>query len=301
MDKPLQIDSLNEQVVLRQLATEADDQAYFAAVDASREHLSQFGDETARRYPTVASVTKARLNPENPDELRMGIWHEETFVGSARLTPDEAGTAEIGCWLDVRHTGKGYATLATNALALYAVTRYQRVCARIAEENEAADKLLERVNFALVAREAGSLVFERIAMGGPSEKRAPDLPAPVRPPVPEQDLERFADMPNTRYALRAKDKDNRTVFLSYAVARKRYRCTCCEGDIAIGSSHVVFGIVQESTRFTHHHADFSCAQKVILPKCTQIEVVKPRDASATATNARRRKYRHRKRNRGQSS
>lgn len=111
----------------------------------------------------------------------------------------------------------------------------------------------------------------------------------------QQDLERFAELPSRREALRAKDEDNLTVFLSFGVAKKLYRCPCCRGDINIGDSHAILSRVQMSKRYTHHHLDFTCVQDKILPTLKDIKVVDPQDASATAVNARRRKYRNKKR------
>lgn len=274
-----------EGLFLRELATEADDLAYFGAIEASREHLSQFGDETATKYPGLTAVTDARINPSNPNKLRFGIWREDTLVGSINLTPDDNNTAEIGYWLDARHTGNGYATLATKALAQYARPRYSKVYANVIEGNEASVHVLERAGFKQTAKETGRLVFELSGIAKPSE---------VRQATP-QDLERFADHPNRREALRAKDKDNLTVFLSYAVAKKLYRCPCCRGDINIGDSHAILSRVQMSKRYTHHHIDLTCVQDRVLPTLKEIQVVKPQDASASAVNARGRKYRNKKR------
>lgn len=161
MDR-LVLPTLNETVVLRQLTTE-DAPAYFAAVDANREHLSQFGDETAAKYPTLESVVNSLEHPSNPDKVRMGIWDGETFVGSVNLTPDEDGqTSELGYWLDARHMGHAYATLATQALSKYAKTRYLKVYAEVVEGNDKSAKVLERSGFKATAREAGRLTFELV-------------------------------------------------------------------------------------------------------------------------------------------
>lgn len=109
------------------------------------------------------------------------------------------------------------------------------------------------------------------------------------------ELERFAEMPNRREALRAKDSDNFTVFLSHAIAKKLYRCPCCTGDIAIGSEHVIINRVQMSKQFTHHHLDFKCTQQIVLPTLREIRVIDPKETSATAMNRRGRRYRNRHR------
>lgn len=155
----LSIGTERQDTFLRQLSNEADDLVYFSAIDANREHLSQFGDETASKYPTLEAVTEARINPSNPDKLRFGIWNKETFVGSINLTPDDYDGAEIGYWLDERYTGNGYATLAVKALGNYGRKRYSMVYAYVTEGNVASEAVLERAGFEMLAREAGRTVF----------------------------------------------------------------------------------------------------------------------------------------------
>lgn len=287
----LVIHTQNEQVLLRQLDSEADDLAYFAAIDANREHLSQFGDETAAKYATLEDVCEVRLNPTNPDKLRMGIWNTDDFVGSVNLTPDKYGGAEVGYWLDARHTGHGYATLATRAITQHALKRYSSVYAYVTEGNRASEAVLERAGYQVVAQKAGRLIFVASGINEPKatvqQVKISEIIAP--------DLERFGDMPNRRQALRAKDKDNLAVFLSFGVAKKLYRCPCCNGDIAIGTTHAIMSRVQMSKRYTHHHIDFSCIQETILPALSDIKVIKPEEASAAAVNARNRNYRNKKR------
>lgn len=159
MNTPLVIPTEKDPVILQQLTVE-DAPIYFAAVDASREHLSQFGDETAAKYPTLETVEASLNNPSNPDKLRMGIWDGETFVGSINLTPD-GDEAEVGYWIDSRYTGNGYATVATRALTGYAKQqRFRRIFANVSIGNEASTAVLRRSGFIETARNAGSLAFE---------------------------------------------------------------------------------------------------------------------------------------------
>lgn len=166
MTEALVIPTEQEGVILRQLTTEADDVAYFDAVSANRDHLSQFGDTTAGKYQTLEAVTAARLNAG--DKVRMGIWDGETFVGTVNAIPDEEG-AEIGYWLDSRHTGHGYATLATKALSGYVAQTQPRVYAEVVEGNDLSVRVLERAGFKNTAREAGRLVFEFIKPEAPKK------------------------------------------------------------------------------------------------------------------------------------
>ncbi len=174
---PITIKTENPGIELWQLvANEAP--YYLEAVEANRDHLSQFGDETATKYPDLASVTDSILDPANPDKLRMGIWDGTTFVGSINLTPD-GDEAEIGYWLDGRYTGFGYATLATKAMSNYARARYSRVYAEVVEGNEASAHVLERSGFRQTAKEAGRLIFEL------EEEREPSSKVEITPTTPD--------------------------------------------------------------------------------------------------------------------
>lgn len=133
---------------------------YFAAVDASRERLSQFGDQTAIKHPDLASVVDSITDPPDPNKLRMGIWDDERFTGAINLTPREEESAEIGYWLAEQETGKGYATLATAALARYAKCDFSRVYAKTHQDNDASQHVLERAGFHFVAADLEKVIFE---------------------------------------------------------------------------------------------------------------------------------------------
>ena len=117
----------------------------------------------------------------------------------------------------------------------------------------------------------------------------------IEPLVNSLGLERFADLPNRREALCGKNKDNITVYLSFAIAKKLYRCLCCSGDIPIGSEHVILSQVQLSKQYTHHHLDFICTQKQIIPSLSRLVSVKPEVASEPSVNAKARRYRYKHR------
>lgn len=133
---------------LRELELD-DADAFFDAVDASREHLSQFGDITADNYPNVKAVAQSIDWPVYKHEtgLRLGIWNNDTFVGSISLHPLQ-DHYEVGYWLDQRHTGHGYATIALRALAAHA-PRYTELFAAINAHNLASKEVAIRAGFAL--------------------------------------------------------------------------------------------------------------------------------------------------------
>ncbi len=129
-----------------------DAQAYFDLIDADREHLSQFGDGTAIKYPSVDTVRESIVNPEYPTKLRFGIWQGGAMVGSINLSPDTgANSAEVGYWIGKPYIGYGYARKATEALIEYVfeVTDLEVLYAEVAVGNEASRKTLERAGFQL--------------------------------------------------------------------------------------------------------------------------------------------------------
>lgn len=288
---PLRLTTEQSGLMLRQLATEADDVAYFAAVDASRDSLSQLGDEADVKHPNLGSVAEARIHPSNPDKLRLGIWNNDAFVGGINLTPDKYGSAAIDYWLDSRHTGHDYATLAAKALAVYGSRRYSQIYASAREANLAGRAVLERAGFKVLSNELGRTIFELSKIEkppkAPKTKISDNEVLTIR-----QDLEKYDNLPNRRDALRGKDKDNLTVFLSHGMAKKLYRCPCCSVNIDIGSPHVIMSRVQVSKRYTHHHLDSSCAHNKILPNLRNITIIRHDEASAAAVNARSRRYRY---------
>ena len=273
-------------VVLRELSTEADDSAYFNSVEASRDHLSQFGDETAAKYPDLESVRAARTHPANPDKLRLGIWDDNTFVGSINLTPDPEGNAEIGYWLDVRYLGRGYATIATQSLAHYGARRYRNVYAIVAEGNLASEAVLERAGFHIRARNIGHTVFNLSGIDNPKTGSGNVKSETVASIAESQEeLERFAELPNRRWAIKARDKNGVIVFLRAAVAKKLYNCYGCGHDISIGSEHVIMGRAQVARKYDHHHLDFDCTHSKILPNLYGLRSIDANKASASAINA----------------
>lgn len=155
--QPLYLETSRPSVTLRELATEADDVAYFAAVQADPNHLRQFGDTTADKYQTLAEVTAARLNAG--DKVRMGIWDEGTFVGTVNLRPDSKGGAELGYWTHPDYVGRGYATLGAQALAAYGAEHFETVYAKVVEGNDASTHVLESAGFIESSHDDGEILF----------------------------------------------------------------------------------------------------------------------------------------------
>jgi len=132
-------------VLLREL-TEADDQPYFTAIEENREHLDNFGNRAAVKYPTINEVVQAR--EQAGDKLRLGIWVFDGLVGAINATPNSDNTeAEIGYWLTESATGHGYATIAVRALTRYLCPQYDHVFAVVNTGNTNSANVLLRAGY----------------------------------------------------------------------------------------------------------------------------------------------------------
>jgi RimJ/RimL family protein N-acetyltransferase len=110
-----------ESVVLRQL--EPIDAAPLSdLIGRNQLHLSQFGDDTAQKYPDYESVLRSIEHARDPSRLRFGIWDGDTLVGSANLTPwpVDHSLVALGYWTGTEFTRRGYAVTAAKALCRYA-------------------------------------------------------------------------------------------------------------------------------------------------------------------------------------
>lgn len=157
MKEPFVFPTERPGVVLRELATAADDVTYFEAYNASRTEINAWDPDAGNKHQTLADTREARESAG--DKLRLGIWDGKEFVGSINATPDEDGI-EIGYWVDSRKTGVGYATIATRALSGY-LALDSRLHANVVEGNRASARVLEKAGFLLAGGVDGKLEFER--------------------------------------------------------------------------------------------------------------------------------------------
>ncbi len=148
---PLEILSPNSGVRLVKFSPE-DAEEIFALIDANRPHLSQYGDQTAAKYPTLELVLNSIVDPPNPKNLWLAIRNQEgVMVGSIDLTPDELtpDRAEIGYYLGSQFTGQGYMTEAVRLLSAYVSDElgYTDLFAKVHEDNLASARVLERAGY----------------------------------------------------------------------------------------------------------------------------------------------------------
>lgn len=159
-----QLIPINKDVFLRKI-TPDDSKAMFALIDRNKEHLSQFGDETAKKYPTFESVDE-RNKTQSEEEKRFGIWDKEDLVGFVKVTRKEEGRWEIGYWMGSEYTKKGYMTTAVVALTKYAMDNLgaNSVFALVHADNIASRRVLEKAGYLLKGQnpeDADEVILEK--------------------------------------------------------------------------------------------------------------------------------------------
>ncbi len=147
-------------VGIRQLSLD-DAQGYFALVDTNREHLSQFGDDTAAKYQTIEDVQGSIVNPE-PNKFRFGIWDGDTLVGTNNLRVYDGGVAESGSWVATQFAGNHYAARARKPLLEFAFKQLgvETVVSKIAVGNEASRKSIEKSGYKFIGEQDDQWVFQ---------------------------------------------------------------------------------------------------------------------------------------------
>lgn len=132
--------------ILRRISPEHSEEM-FELIDRNRPHLSQFGDETAAKYPTLESVRERNEN-QDPNEKRFGIWDSDALVGFVKVTKKDRGW-EVGYWMGEEYTGKGYMTMAVRRITDYAKAQLgaENVWATVHKDNKASQRVLEKAEF----------------------------------------------------------------------------------------------------------------------------------------------------------
>jgi RimJ/RimL family protein N-acetyltransferase len=160
----------NDGKVTLKLYTLADAKEAFDLIDRNRSHLSQFGDITADKYPTLECFKQSILNLKDPNKLRFGIRNSDgILVGSINLAPDNHnfGSCEIGYYLGREFQGHGYMTRAVKALEDYAFDAlgYREIRAVVREGNEASSKVLLRCGYMKRTESGDEITYIKTAWG----------------------------------------------------------------------------------------------------------------------------------------
>lgn len=149
-----------EDLALRELTTEADDEAYFDAVSANRDHIGAFGGRMGRiaGFKSVEDVTRDRIRcKEQVGMTSLGGWlregiDSERLIGNIVYFPSAAGL-EIGGWIDARYARQGLARTALQVVVTHTLEINPEVTVKVKPDNERSVRLVESVGF----RCAGSI------------------------------------------------------------------------------------------------------------------------------------------------
>jgi hypothetical protein len=88
-------------------------------------------------------------------------------------------------------------------------------------------------------------------------------------------VSQFDGLPSIRWSLRGMTEEGDEAWLIRGIARKRYHCPGCHGDIDIGDEHVIVQYVRRLGGTDHHHWHRICAEEILVP-----ELVNPKRVPA---------------------
>lgn len=154
---PVVITTRLPDILLRQLMPE-DAEPLFECIDQNRKHLSQYGDETSVKYPTLESVSLSITNNPDPAKLRFGIWCGHKLIGCANLTPAKhlnSKSGQLGYWIGKEYEGRGIATSVAQALVGYAETclHWRLIVGYVHKDNDGSKKVLYRAGLRFLCEE----------------------------------------------------------------------------------------------------------------------------------------------------
>jgi len=149
--KSIELNSPDNSISLKTFTLD-DAPEIFSLIDRNRNHLSQFNDRTSEKYPNLESVVSSITDPKNPNRRRFAIRNQENIlVGSINITPneDDSTSAEIGYYLGLEFTNKGYMTQAVKVLSDYAfnILSCHQVYEKIVNDNKKSFQVAENCGF----------------------------------------------------------------------------------------------------------------------------------------------------------
>ncbi len=123
----------------------------FNLIDSNREHLSQYEEETAGKYPTLKKVVESLVRPNNRRH-RYAIRDEAGgYVGTINLETHQNNShiAEVGYYLGFEHQGHGYMVDAVNTLTAHAFNDMdiRLMYGLVHPDNIGSQKVLERAGY----------------------------------------------------------------------------------------------------------------------------------------------------------
>jgi RimJ/RimL family protein N-acetyltransferase len=165
INKSIEIISADGEITLRQYASD-NAKEIFELIDRNRAHLSQFGEGTADKYPTLERMWESIAHPKNPEKLRFEIRNKrDQLVGTINLTPDKNNptAGETGCYLGEEFQGHGYAGKSLNLLTDYAfdVLGFKTIYAIVDEENIRSLNVLFKAGYRETGRNDEKIHYEK--------------------------------------------------------------------------------------------------------------------------------------------
>jgi ribosomal-protein-alanine N-acetyltransferase len=130
------------------ILSEDDAEELFLLIYRNREHLSQFGEGTAKKYPDVESV-KQSIRACPLEMVRFVIKNNGVIVGFIKITQKNIRLAEIGYYLGKEFTGKGYTKIAVTQIEEYAknTLEIKELYGVVKKDNIASIKVLQSCGF----------------------------------------------------------------------------------------------------------------------------------------------------------
>ena len=128
--------------------------AFYALVEANRDHLAPWVHSPANLHGVLETETKLAANMQafaNGRAIPAGLWHAGALVGEVQLfaiNPVE-GSSELGYWIARDAEGRGLVTRACHALIGVAFDELglHRVEIRCMAENARSRRVPERLGF----------------------------------------------------------------------------------------------------------------------------------------------------------
>ncbi|HEX5525936.1 MAG TPA: hypothetical protein VFX44_01920 [Solirubrobacterales bacterium] len=102
-------------------------------------------------------------------------------------------------------------------------------------------------------------------------------------------MSQFEGEPSKRWSLFGVDEEGNEVWLIRGIARKRYRCPGCHGDIPVGEEHTVVQYIRRLGGTDHHHWHRRCAEELLVPELGGLKKVPASESSQPKLEARGRR------------
>jgi hypothetical protein len=110
-------------------------------------------------------------------------------------------------------------------------------------------------------------------------------------------MSEFDGLPSMRWSLVGLTEEGDEAWLIRGIARKRYHCPGCHGDIEIGDEHTIVQFVRRIGGTDHHHWHRVCAEEILAPELGRLRKVPANESSQTKLERRGRQPSGRRRKR----